>query len=548
MKKSLGTIAVDVTPVLPGGENGGAKIFVLELLRCLADMAPHTQFVLLTQAASHEELAVLDRTNMRRLMVVGPVVSDSVRPRLRGLASRVLPHLPARLRGPVSRLGYSLNAALKRSGSGKLLRDVGADLLFCPFTAPTYFGPEIPTVCTIYDLQFKAYPDFFAPEDAAHRDRAFLEACRRATALAAISDYSRDAAVAHGRVDPARIRTIHLRIARRTAPEAEQGKSILNRLGLTPRRYLFYPANFWKHKNHEMLLTAFGMACHGRLPADIRLVCTGAPGARQGWLISATRTMNLADRVLFPGYLPDTESAALMANCRGVVFPSLHEGFGLPVIEAMAAGVPVACSNTTSLPEVAADAAMLFDPRIPAKIAHAMISLVEDEALRARLVQAGQQRAREFSDSKRMAREYWELFQYALADAEPENLLTGVYADGWAGPVLNIQVTPAACAQTLEIELLAPERLPQSKLAIQARHGGKPQGASLEVAHGANARWSISLEPDGGHYEIRISPTFVPAQWGMGDDQRELSAIVRRCDIVRADGERIELFSGKVSA
>lgn len=79
MNKSLKTIVVDLTPVLPGGENGGAKIFALELVRRLAEMAPQTQFVLLTQAASHEELATLDRPNMRRLMIIGPLVSNLLR-------------------------------------------------------------------------------------------------------------------------------------------------------------------------------------------------------------------------------------------------------------------------------------------------------------------------------------------------------------------------------------------------------------------------------------------------------------------------------------
>src|SRR5262249_26509 len=151
---------------------------------------------------------------------------------------------------------------------------------------------------------------------------------------------------------------------------AEANTQALKRLGLAPQRYVLYPANFWKHKNHEMLFTAFGMACaDAGLDKDIKLVCTGAPGARQQWLIEAARAMNLQDRILFPGFLPTAELARLLANCRGVVFPSLYEGFGLPVIEAMAASVPVACSNTTSLPEVAADATILFDPRVPADIA-----------------------------------------------------------------------------------------------------------------------------------------------------------------------------------
>lgn len=547
MNSSLSTIAVDLTPILPGGENGGAKDFVIELLCRLAEMIPQTQFVLLTQAASHEELAALDRPNMRRLMVVGPVMANPLRTRLKVLAFRILPHLPARLRSVVSRFGYKLNTTLKRVGSGSLLRDMSVDLLFCPFTAPTYFEFGIPTVCTIYDLQYKTYPEFFAAEDVVYRERTFIEACRRATVLTAISDYSRDSAIAHGSIDPARIRTIHLRMAQRIVLGAKHDKAILGRSGLSPQRYLIYPANFWKHKNHEMLLTAFAMACHdGGLEADIKLVCTGALKERQEWLMGAAHAMNLEDRVLFPGYLSNTELAALMANCSGMVFPSLYEGFGLPVIEAMAASVPVACSNTTSLPEVAADAALLFDPRIPTQIAQAMVSLVKNEALRTRLIQAGQQRAAEFSNSEHMANEYWELFQYALANEQCKNLLIGAYADGWVGSSLNIQISPGASARTLEIELFAPEWLPQPKFTVQTSQRGESQGIPLEIIRGTSALWSLPLKSGGGCYEIQISPIFVPAHSGHGDDQRELSVMLQRCGIMHANGECVELFPEKV--
>lgn len=548
MNKQLSTIAVDLTPVLPGGENGGAKIFVLELLRRLADMAPDTQFVLLTQAASHDELATMDRPNMRRLMVVGPVVKSSLRTRAQDLAILVLPHLPGRLRRVVGRLGSKLLMSFKRSGSGSLLRDMGVDLLFCPFTAPTYFELGIPTVCTIHDLQYKTYPEFFTPEDVSHRDRVFIDVCRRATAIAAVSDYSREVAMRHGGIEHDRIRTIHHRMAQRNATKPEQNNDVLIRLGLLPGKYLIYPANFWKHKNHEMLLTAFGMACHEGLPADIKLVCTGAAGARQEWLMNAARTMNLGERILFPGYVPNAELAALMVNCIGVVFPSLYEGFGLPVIEAMAAGVPVACSNTTSLPEVAANAVILFDPRVPTQVAQAIISLVENEAWRARLVQAGLQRAGEFSDSARMAREYWELFQCALAVDFHENLLTGVYADGWAGPSLHIQLAPSDIAQTLDFELAAPRALPLRKLTVQAYRDGEPHAGRFEIQQGNDAVVSLPVDQRGGIYEIRITPAFRPALTGAGVDQRELTAMVRRCGIVRADGEYIALFPEEVAA
>ncbi len=501
-----------------------------------------------TQAAAHEELAALDRPNMRRLMVVGNTETNCPRRRLLSLRSVLLARLPVKLRSVLRRLRYTLKASMRPSDSETLLRKIGADLLFCPFTAPTYFEVGIPTVCTIYDLQHKTYPEFFPPEDVAHRERFFIEACRRASALTAISDYSRSSVLAQGAFDPERIRTVHLRMAQRISPLGEHDKGVLSRLGLAPFRYLMYPANFWKHKNHEMLLTAFGIASHRGLASDIKLVCTGAMGARQEWLMNAARAMNQGPRVLFPGYLPNAELAALMANCSGVVFPSLYEGFGLPIIEAMAAGVPVACSNATSLPEVAADAAILFDPRVPTQIAQAIISLVNDEALRSRLVQAGQQRVVEFSDTARMAREYWDIFYFALTNEKHENVLTGAYPDGWAGPSLNIQVAPASGVQTLQIEFSAPAWMPQPKFMVQASRGGKPQGAPLELARGADTAWSLPLERAGGYYEITITPTFVPAHAGLGEDQRELSVMLRRCGIVSGDGGSVHLFPEKVSA
>ena len=541
--RQLRAIAVDLTPILPGGENGGAKIFVVELLRQLGKMMPEVNFILLTQAASHLELSALDRANMRRRMVVGSLTGTSSHSFLKNIALRVLPHLPSRLSRIVSRVGYKLSILLKRSSTGTTLRDMHVDLLFCPFTAPTFFELGIPTVCTIYDLQYKTYPEFFSVADAIHRDRTFMDACRRATALTAISDYSRNSAIAHGKLDPNKIRTIYLRMGQRIMPESEPDQAVVSRLGLCPQEYLLYPANFWKHKNHEMLLTAFGIACSGGLASKIKLVCTGAPGERQQWLMRAARNMNLGDRIIFPGYLPKSELAALMANCAGVVFPSLYEGFGLPVIEAMAAGVPVACSNTTSLPEVAADSAILFDPRVPTQIAQAMLSIVENETLRAQMIEEGKQRAIEFSDPGRMASEYWELFQYAFSnEKQQENLLTGAYADGWVGPRLTMQAVAAKGLQTFEIDFSAPEWLPKPHITIQACRGGKPQGSPLVLDRGTKVTLSLPIDPKGTCYEFKISPTFVPARAGYGDDLRELTVLLHRCSIKFDEDDSIELF------
>jgi glycosyltransferase involved in cell wall biosynthesis len=411
---TLKTIAVDLTPVLPGGENGGAKLFAMELVRCLAALAPATRFVLLTQALSHDELAELDRANVERVCVIGRA-AGALRPALLAGASRVLAFTPRGLRRAAARMGYRLHAHAKRRAAAPALRRIAPDLLFCPFTAPANREAGVPCVCTIYDLQYRAHPEYFTVEDATQRELAFRDACRHATLLAAISEFSRRSAIAEGGLEGDRIRTIRLRLPSPPPSADERRHRTLQRFGLDAGRFVLYPANFWKHKNHEALLAGFAAACSSGLPGDVKLVLTGAPGARESELRETSRRTRVADRIVFAGYLPRDDLLALMSVARGVILPSLYEGFGLPVVEAMALGVPVACSDTTALPEVADDAALLFDPRTPEAIAGALRGLVEDEALRARLVEAGRRRSLEFRDPDRMAREYLELFQDAAA-------------------------------------------------------------------------------------------------------------------------------------
>jgi glycosyltransferase involved in cell wall biosynthesis/SAM-dependent methyltransferase len=542
----LRTIAVDLTPVLPGGENGGLKYFALELVRELALRAPQTRFVLLTHARSHEELKALERNNVVCLKVLDPVAENSYAGRLRKASLLLLRHLPGRLRQTATHVRFRVGSSIKRRASGSLLRQLSADLLFCPFTAPVYHDPAIPTVCTICDTQYMTYPEFFAPEDVAQRNRCFMEACHRATAIASISDYTRDAAIEHGGAEPERVHTIHLRLAQK-APEAAEESAALRPFGLTRGRYLIYPANFWMHKNHEMLFTAFGMACRGRLPGDVKLVCTGANESRRAWLIRSAREMGLEARIVFPGFVPRHTLVALIANSSGLVFPSLYEGFGLPVLEAMAMGVPVACSDRAALPETASGSALLFDPRVPVQIADAMVKLVTDQTTRDHLVEAGRKRSLEFSDKARMAAEYWELFEWALANERNESSLSGAYADGWAGPGLRIQVGSSEGPRKLEVQFFAPEWLPLQKLTISTESSRSEPEQRLEIARGSRQALSIPVDADSGSYQFTIAPTFVPAASGHGDDTRELSLMVEHCRLVGGDGVGVELFPARTS-
>src|SRR6185437_12403796 len=124
-----------------------------------------------------------------------------------------------------------------------------------------------------------------------------------------------------------------------------------------------------------------------------KLVLTGTPGADRESLIRSLQGSGLAGQVIFPGFLPEDEFGALLQHCLAVVFPSLYEGFGMPVVEAMAAGKPVLCSNAASLPEITSGAALLFDPCDITAMEQAIRQIEGDGKLRATLTERGLVRA-----------------------------------------------------------------------------------------------------------------------------------------------------------
>jgi len=163
-----------------------------------------------------------------------------------------------------------------------------------------------------------------------------------------------------------------------------------------------------------MLFTALGMYRAKYPESSLQVVCTGSPDQRMAILREAARRMGLESRVRFPGFLADDEFTSLLASCQALIFPSLYEGFGMPVLEAMSFGKPVFCSNVTSLPEVAGDAAYYFDPKKPEEILHAMERASADAQLRADLVKRGYGRAAAFGNTDQMVRDYLSVFVETL--------------------------------------------------------------------------------------------------------------------------------------
>ena len=390
-------ILVDLTPLLPGGLNGGAKPFLLALLKELSCRHPEVSFTAIVNQAVYEELAPMAKPNLLFVMLETSSPDASNIPRL--LGSRRLQLIRQR----------SLKL-LKRIWRSQRKNHAQPDLLFCPFGPPLLNQRGVPIVSTFHDLQAQAYPSFFSPTERQQRLSQFGKMSKRATRIAAISDFSRKVAIENG-VDPDRIRTIPHRLANHRAVQAVANPPC----GVVSGRYVLYPANLWPHKNHEMLLTAFAMARQQGLAEDLQLVCTGDGHERLKKLRGNASVLNLNEAVLLPGFLSDDNLEGLYQHALAVVFPSLYEGFGMPVIEAMARGIPVACSGTTSLHEVVGEAALRFHPGNPQEIATALIQLASDPSLRSQLAKEGLRQAALYADSGAMADQYWDLFIEAFA-------------------------------------------------------------------------------------------------------------------------------------
>ncbi len=503
-----------MTPVLPGSENGGAKLVAMELIRQLSKLTPACEWLLLASEKGFADLASLDARNVRRLQV--------------GTNGRLLDGKRSWLK--------------QRQG---VMQELAADLLFCPFTTARFFDPQIPMVAIVYDLQHRTYPDFFSSTEYAHRDREFQGICRLAAHLICISDDTRQAVLKYGKIDPLQVSTIHIGLYRRLAALPTDGTAaVLRRLGLEVGQFLLYPANYWPHKNHEMLLTAFGIYRAGHPESKLKLVCTGGLDNRRQALQEIATQMGLGDCVVITGYLPDVEFVALLRESLGLIFPSLFEGFGMPVLEAMAFDKPVLCSNVTSLPEVAGNAALLFDPRKPLEIADAIEQLEGDPELAGMLVERGRKQLATFADATGMAQQYWQVFQAVFANAHFTSKVCGIHTDGWTGDDLSVYHGSSDVPRYLELKLFAPEWLPHKKVTVTLTGTNNDHSETQIIQRGQKFTVRQQLPATGGSVRVQIQPVFQPQAHNLGADSRYLGCLCRSCRILSADKVE-ELFSSE---
>ena len=263
------------------------------------------------------------------------------------------------------------------------------DVLFIPSHVVPFLLPSnrLPNcVVTVHDLGYHYFPAAHTPFQRIYLDWSTRWSAKVAHSVIAVSqataeDLHRIYAVRFGK-----IHIIYEAVSALPAPSPAEINSVTNRNGLK-RPYALYLGTIQPRKNLSRLILAYA-----------RLSATEAPpwdlvlAGNRGWLSQSLddliNSKNLSERIHLSGYVPEADLPSLLAGARFFCFPSLFEGFGLPVLEAHSIGVPVLTSNTSSLPEVAGDAALYVDPTDVDAIAEAMLRLSQDEALRQQLIEA----------------------------------------------------------------------------------------------------------------------------------------------------------------
>ncbi|MCZ7571820.1 MAG: glycosyltransferase family 4 protein [Ardenticatenaceae bacterium] len=257
---------------------------------------------------------------------------------------------------------------------------------------------SVPAVLTIYDLTVFQVPERFRSANRSYLRLMTRLSARRARMVCAISQSTRDDIVRRLGVPGERVAVVYPGCDSQFAPPpAAEVAAFRARRGL-PDRFVLYLGTLEPRKNVPALIRAFAeVAASNRPEFPHHLVLAGARGWHYGDVFAEVERLGLQDRVHVPGYVPADEQPLWYAAAEAFVYPSLYEGFGLPVLEAMACGTPVLTSNAASLPEVVGPAGLTVAARDEGALAEALRRLLRDAALRATLRERGLQQARRFS-------------------------------------------------------------------------------------------------------------------------------------------------------
>lgn len=340
------------------GENEtGNETYIVNLVAALAGLGSEHEFII---AAAHDE-------EVRKRL------PDGARVRIRHVSAN-----------PARRLLCDLPALARRER---------ADVMHV-----TYFGPLVnpcPVVVTVHDMSYRTNPEWFSPRDRFVLGMGIALTVPRASAILTVSAHSREDIVRLLGVPRERVHVTYCAPAAHFAPPDGDTAAKLRKLNIVPP-YVLAVGNLQPRKNLLRLIEAFAVLkrCDG-IPH--KLVLVGKGKWRESEVFDLLKRESLVDSVIATGFVENEDLPCLYHGAEVFAYPSLYEGYGLPVIEAMACGTPVVTSSVSSIPEVAGDAAVMVDPLSVQDIAGGMRRLIGDPAERERLSKAGLEQARRFS-------------------------------------------------------------------------------------------------------------------------------------------------------
>jgi glycosyltransferase involved in cell wall biosynthesis len=282
------------------------------------------------------------------------------------------------------------------AGLAEAIASSRIDLWWCPWAGDWRpLRPRVPSAVTVPDLQHEYFPENFAPGDLANRRLSYFLAAHCARVVLTFSEHTRQDLFRCYGVDRDHVHAIPLDVgydwdAARPKPELLAELQRDHGSG-----FLYYPANTWPHKDHQLLLVALkSLRDAGHC---YRLVLTGSGDYDRHRVEDTVQELGLGEQVRLLGTVEPSVVRTLYKLAGALVFPSRFEGFGMPLVEAMRSGTPVLCSDSTSLPEVGGDAVRYFATGDGAQLAERIVEIMEDGVLRKELISRGHQRARRFS-------------------------------------------------------------------------------------------------------------------------------------------------------
>jgi glycosyltransferase involved in cell wall biosynthesis len=496
-------VAVDLLPLRPGGENGGIKPGIFGLLHALRHEARDSLFfVFLTNSASHGQVRETAGPNDMLVCVMEEPQHSFEPSRSKPNEYKLVPPPP------------------------NLVEILEVDLLYCPFGATTFHFPGVPTIALLADFLHRDYPFTLTKEQVAEREAYIQKTVCDATLLQCISRSGMERAAAHYQIPASKLFYTYLPIHERLR---DVRSNVMAAAPLAPERpFFFYPANLWLHKNHEVLLLSYSR--YRQLAKDEAwdLVLTFHEEPRADYLRGLAETLGCSDYVHFLGFLTDSELHSIWRRAGALIFPSQHEGFGIPLLEAMHYGVPIVTGGSYSMGEVAGDACYRVDPRKPIEMSEALRAVSQDKLLREKLIKTGRERLALF-DVKVAARTLFDSFS-SLVTHEDSFPRRPRYADE---PPFLVAPTPASSAAWKIDVLYAAAASQKCFVYLDAM-----PFASFAPSTNAGGTFSFVCRPEGRTLALRLGRTGHGKEERSDDDKPTITRVVA----TRPEGNRILLY------